>query len=86
MTTKRKRYRKVEAKAGELVAAYGRDFYSGDLDLFYAWGGAGADKPDSRVLSNALEGVPVYDDKNLREVLIERGYDITTLKFSIKKL
>lgn len=81
----RKRWRSVEAKPGELKAAYGRCAYSGDLDLWYAWGAGGACKADSRVLSTALEGVAVYEGKTLREVLEERGYDITTLKFSIQK-
>lgn len=81
-----KRFRMVEAKPGELKAAFGRDDVPGNRpDLQYAWGGSGAQKPDARVLSNAFEEVIVFDGKNLRQVLEERGYDITTLKFSIQQ-
>lgn len=78
-----KRYRRVEAKPRQLVAAFGRG-EDASLDLQYAWGGKGAQSPDARCLSNALEGVPIHGGKCLREVLEERGYDITTLKFSIE--
>ena len=76
------RNRMITAKPGQLVAAYGRDD-CGNIDLQYAWGGGGAQKPDARVLSFAIEGVLVFDGKCLRDVLIERGYDITTLKISV---
>lgn len=85
MTTPRKRWRRVEAKPGELKAAYGRDFCSRDPDIFYAWGGEGASKADSRILMAALEQIEVYEGKSLRKELEERGYDITTLKVSIQK-
>ena len=80
---KKKRWRGVNVKPGQLRAAYGR--CDGDLDLVYAWGGEGAQKADSRILMRALEENPVFDGKTLVKELVERGYDITTLKFSIEK-
>lgn len=77
-----RRHRVVTAKPGQLKAAYGRDDCGG-VDLQYAWGGNGAQKSDARILSSAIEDAPVFDGKCLREVLTERGYDITTLKISV---
>lgn len=78
-----KRWRTPTAKPGELKAAYGRSEYDTSLDLQYAWGADGAGKADARVLMSALEDADVFDGKNLRQVLTDRGYDITTLRFSI---
>lgn len=78
-----KRYRITPAKPGELKAQYGR--VEGDLDVGYSWGGSGAGKPDSRILMRAIEDTPIFDGKTLREELVARGYDITTLKFSIRQ-
>lgn len=79
-----KRYRLVSAKPGQIKAAFGRDD-CGNIDLQYAWGGSGAQKPDARVLSSAIEEAPVFEGKCLREVLTDRGYDITTLKISVSR-
>lgn len=78
-----KRWREIKAKPGQIKAGYGR--VDGGLDLSYAWGGGGAQKPDVRVLMRALEDMPVFEGKSLRDVLTERGYDITTLRFSIER-
>lgn len=80
-----RRFRVVSAKPRQLVAAYGKGD-DASLDIQYAWGGKGASSPDARCLSNALEGVVVHGGMTLRELLIERGYDITTLKFSVELL
>lgn len=81
----RRRHRVVTAHPGELRVAFGRAD-DASLDIQYAWGGKGASKPDARCVSNAFEGSIIHDGKTLREVLVERGYDITTLKFSIQML
>jgi hypothetical protein len=81
----KKRYRVVTAKPRQLVAAYGKGDDSSH-DIQYAWGGSGASKPDARCLSTAIEEAIIHDGRCLREVLEERGYDITTLKFSIDLL
>lgn len=80
-----RRWREPTAKPGQLKAQYGKERFSSRPDLLYVWGGSGASSPDARVLANALEGAVVFDGKNLRQVLEERGYDITTLRFSIKQ-
>jgi hypothetical protein len=79
-----KRWRAPKAKDGELKASYGKE--CGDLDIYYCWpeNECGM-RADSRLLMRALEGEKIYDEKSLRELLEERGYDITTLKFTIQK-
>ena len=72
------------AKPGQLLARFGRPDRWSDADLCYAWGGRGAESPDGLILSNALENAEVYQGRSLREELIQRGYDITTLRFSIQ--
>lgn len=81
-----KRYRVPAAKPGELLARYGRVDRHNGPSIVYAWGAGGACKADSRVLSSALEEVLVHNGKTLAAVLIERGYDIETLRFSIRRL
>lgn len=77
------RFRKPKVKDGELLVKYGKD--SGDEDLFYYWNGDVQMKRDTKLLMNAFENTKLLFDKTLRQELIERGYDITTLKFSIMK-
>ena len=80
-----KRYRKPVAKDGELLVKFGQEY--GDKDLFYCWPDNEVGmKRDSRVVMHAFESLKLLDGKTLREELVARGYDITTLKFSIKKL
>lgn len=81
-----KRWRQPSAKPRQLKAQYGKEQHSDRPELLYVWGGAGASSPDARVLGRALEDVPVFDGKPLTQVLIDRGYDITTLRFSIELL
>ena len=80
-----KRIRIPTAKPGELKACYGRAERGDTPDLCYVWGGEGAASADGRVLSQALEGAEVFDGKNLRQELEARGYDLTTLRFSIQQ-
>lgn len=84
----KKRYRRKHAKPGELLAYYGKADSYGDPDLCYAWG-EGCQKADSRLVDYALHRKD-YDvfgtyHPSFIEELEKRGYDITTLKFSIKK-
>lgn len=76
--------RHIRAKPGELIAAFGTAERGDRPDIQYAWGGGGASKSDGRILCNALEEVKVFNGKTLREELTDRGYDISTLRFSIK--
>jgi hypothetical protein len=81
-----RRYRKPEAKQGELLVKYGKEF--GDEDLFYCHpeNECGMSR-DSRMLAIAFERTVLFpeDGRTLRQELEARGYDITTLKFSIMK-
>lgn len=79
----RKYWRLPKAKPGELKIAYGK--HKGELDLFYSYGGQGANKCDARLLSHLFEVADCHEGRNLREELILRGYDITTMKFTIKR-
>ena len=74
--------RAPKAKAGELLVKFGR--FEGEVDLFYCYPANECGmKRDSRLLSMAFERTEIIDGKTLRESLEERGYDITTFKFSI---
>ena len=84
---RRKRNPMVRARSGEIVGAWGRagDVGRGETaDLQYAWGGAGAAKSDARILCQALEELPLLSGQTLRQELAERGYDLTTLRFTIR--
>ncbi len=79
-----KRYRSPKAKENELLVKYGQE--DGERDLFYCWpeNECGM-KRDSKMLSHAFERVEIFDGNNLRAELERRGYDITTLKFTVQK-
>lgn len=88
-----KRYRTLRAKPGELRAYYGKaDRHSG-LDVCYAWGD-GTSGADARLLHHALAterltfNFPTTETKwehSFLTELEERGYDLTTMRFSIQK-
>ncbi len=81
---RRRRFRRVEAKPGTLVAAWGLGNERGEpADLYFSSCSPGASSPDRRVLCEAFEGCKVFGDKTLRQELEARGYDLTTLRFSI---
>lgn len=80
-----KRWRTPKAKPGQLIARYGREVGGQSLQILYAWGGEGACKSDSRIVMRALEDLPLLGGKTLVEELIARGYDITTLRFSVER-
>lgn len=78
-----RRRRSLKAKPGELIAFYGYAEGEGP-DLCAAWGGKGASSPDARCLIAALSSKVVGDLPFFRE-LEQRGYDLSTLKFTVKK-
>lgn len=89
-----KRYRTPTAKRGELKAAYGRVDRHNNPSLVYIWGGGGAQSPDARILASAFEDkrhgysfptMKPEERPSLVEELEARGYDITTLRFTIQK-
>lgn len=80
----RKRWRRVQAKPGQLVARYGRDADGQGPDIVYGTGGHGTSMSDGRILFRALGDIIVHDGKTLVQELVARGYDVTTLRFSIE--
>ncbi|CAM3285473.1 Transposase [Sphingomonas zeae] len=89
-----KRFRIPIAKPGEVKIAYGRPSRHDDPDICAAWGGKGADKSDARTFMHAFTErrmAPAFPSLNyeerpsLVEELEARGYDITTLRFTIQK-
>lgn len=86
---KQKRLRVPHAKPGELLARWGKEEpgRGHGADIVYAWGD-GCDRSDPRCLAAALGDRRRYDmgpERSLFELLEARGYDITTLRFSIQK-
>lgn len=74
------------AKPGELKIRWGRDDYDrSSKDVLYEYGGGGADRDDMRILMFAFENTEVFEGKTLRQLLTARGYDLTTIRFSIKQ-
>lgn len=88
-----KRLRIPKAKPGELRACWGKaDRHSGP-DICYAWA-PGIPSPDARLLHSTLTSKRLtFDfpstntkyDLSFVEELEARGYDITTLRFSIQR-
>jgi hypothetical protein len=70
-----KRLSEPKAKPGELLAKWGKSPHEGP-DVFYCWHEP-ANKRDSNFLINGLG--PVLEE------LKKRGYDLTTVKFSIQR-
>jgi len=71
----------MKAKPGQLKMGWSKR----EEDIKYSWGGDGADRCDASLLHMVLTTPFKYFDKTFQGELIERGYDITTLKFSIQK-
>ena len=80
-----KRIHTLHSKPGQLKSGWGRPGPREEPDLLYAWGAGGADKTDGRILSTAFEELKNSFGRSLREELEYRGYDLTTLKFSIQQ-
>lgn len=66
-----------------------------EVDLQYYWRMSNADfaltnrpvmKPDINLLMHHFQSLKGYSGRTLAEELIERGYDISTFKFTIEKL
>jgi len=79
-----KRYRTPKTKPGELKVVYGK-LLNDNPDILYCHGGEGADKADARLLAHFFENVNWPNDLNLGQELERRGYDITTLRFTIQQ-
>ena len=89
MDKKKKRYRVLRAKQDEVRVGYALDEDRNGPDIVYGHGGHTLGGSTARLLIHFFERVK-YDagssgPMNLRRHLIDRGYDISTLKFSIRK-
>lgn len=73
------------AKPGECKITWGRLDRHGAPSLLYIHGAAGASKADARMLSHIFEGAKSEDGRTLAQDLEYRGYDLSTLKFSIQQ-
>lgn len=86
-----KRATSRKAKPGHLIAFHGRLTGDSSPDIVFAWG-EGCSKRDGAFLHMSLASptppaVRGRDwEPSFLEGLTARGYDITTLQFSIKKL
>jgi hypothetical protein len=84
-----KRWRAPKAKPGELKVQWGKLPNEFCPDLTFSWG-KGCHKADVNLLYYHLTGKRFWPgsyehDPGLVEELEKRGYDITTLKFTIQK-
>lgn len=75
----------MTAKPGEFKITWGSVDRGDPPSLMYIHGGAGASRPDGHMLSYIFEGVKNECGRTLAQDLVYRGYDISTLKFSIKQ-
>lgn len=71
----------MRARPGELKATWSRR----EEDINFDWGGSGAGKPDGHMLYGAICCVVLVGGKTLMQELEARGYDLTTLRFSIRQ-
>lgn len=81
-----KRFRTPKAKDGELLVKYGKGDDGEDLYYCHPDNTVGMNR-DSRLLRFVFERIVVFpeDGRTLRQELEARGYDISTLKFSVMK-
>lgn len=78
-----KRRRAPRAKPGELRAVWAKSVEGRDLHFIR---GEGVPRADGALLCHALTSKHyTTDERSLAEELHRRGYDLTTLRFSIRK-
>jgi hypothetical protein len=70
----------MKAKPGQLRMGWSKR----EDDIVYAWG-SGVDKTDAALLHGVMSIIASITDKTFIQELEYRGYDITTISFSIKK-
>lgn len=80
-----KRWRMPNAKPGELKIAYGKERHDSP-DIFFCFG-AGTSKRDTNMLMHFFYHAKLPENgRGLIDELTTRGFDVTTIKFSIQKL
>lgn len=82
-----KRYQKPRLKPGRITVQYGKIEHN-DPDLIFSWG-PGCSRADAHYLHHVFSderfGPSGERYRSLVDELEARGYDITTLRFSIEK-
>jgi hypothetical protein len=82
---KNPRGRKPSPKRGQIVVAWATE--KGNYpELMYCYQGNQMMKRDINLLMSAFGTQPLLFGKTLIEELTERGYDLSTFRFSIEKL
>lgn len=82
---KNPRGRKPSPKSGQIVVAWATE-KGNHPELMYFHEGSRMMKRDVNLLMSAFGTQPLMFGKTLIEELIERGYDLSTFRFSIEKL
>lgn len=79
-----KRYRRRTAKDNQIMLYYGKAYTYDAPDICVAWGKQ-AGKPTANLIMSAFCETHKLIDVSLIEELDRRGFDVTTIKFSIEK-
>lgn len=82
--SRNKRLYMPKAKSGQVKVAFGKE-PGNSPDLLYCYGGHGAKKGDSLTVLHFFAEIKNDEGKSMLQELQERGYDLTTLKFSVQK-
>lgn len=83
---RRPRGRMPSPKPGQLQVGWACEDRFVNPELHFCYGGGGATSRDNHMLINAFHLAKTASGKCLVEELVDRGYDLSTLKFSIEKL
>ncbi len=84
MIAKTKRFRTPKLKDGELRVYWGKLPHDSP-DVVFSWQGDRSMKRDTALLCYLFSERELGTSRSLLEELEDRGYDITTLRFSVMK-
>lgn len=73
-------------KPGQLQVGWAREGRTQAPELFFCYGGYGANPRDNAVIVQAFSSAENAAGNTLIEELVARGYDLSTLRFSVEKL
>lgn len=77
--------RRRHAKPGEITVIWGRVERREAPSLVYEWRGSHEMKGTANLMTHVFEGLDVGYGRTLAKELESRGYDLTTLRFSVRK-
>ena len=75
----------MKAQPGQIKCAWSSPERGEPKDVCVSWGGRGASKSDGRLVLHALQGVEVFEGRDLVTELERRGFDPSSLWFSIRQ-